>query len=559
MADDADLDQLGVSDDDFRQRYPLIARPAPAQQPVSDDDFRQRYPLIARPAPAQQPVSVRGVSVPVASTSAEPTPPALAPNPTGATTGPNLPPEKPTIPSSPLEQQTEQDQRTQQQLAKGSGISQIGNPWARRALRGVNVAGELAGLAFPPLRAALYSIPGTEEHHDLLAGQNQRALTADQAQAEKAALTGEAAARTGLTEAQTEALKHPNPKEGLTPEETTIHDLMTGENGQPRVNPQTNQPYTYLDAYGAVKQAAQDTKPENEEQPLGDRVSQLNQMLAQRYQVLNPGQSLPKQYTIPVNATGKDYDRIDKALEAEERARGTKAQQDTVNALRQQTAQFAAENRGERTEKEGHKIVQGTDKSGRTVMVSAAEAKKLGLENIMDAPTADVSKAMSARQWIPLVAAKGTTPDQMGLLQIVDELDKKGQLGPLASRWNDFVVGTWGGGTGDPQTDALIEAMRTKIGLSQTLLMNLHVGSRGGAYMLEHFEDLANAKKLNANLLRTGIKSELNYAENRAMLPSAGGAAQGGQLQPPKAADPGMKWQHRVTNGATEWRQVPAQ
>jgi hypothetical protein len=27
--------------------------------------------------------------------------------------------------------------------------------------------------------------------------------------------------------------------------------------------------------------------------------------------------------------------------------------------------------------------------------------------------------------------------------------------------------------------------------------------------------------------------------------------------QPPKAPDPGMKWQHKTTNGQTEWRQVP--
>lgn len=47
-----------------------------------------------------------------------------------------------------------------------------------------------------------------------------------------------------------------------TPEEATIHDLMTGESGQPRINPQTGKPFTYLEAFGAVKQAAQDVKPD---------------------------------------------------------------------------------------------------------------------------------------------------------------------------------------------------------------------------------------------------------------------------------------------------------
>lgn len=33
----------------------------------------------------------------------------------------------------------------------------------------------------------------------------------------------------------------------------------------------------------------------------------------------------------------------------------------------------------------------------------------------------------------------------------------------------------------------------------------------------------------------------------------------GGELKPPKEADPGMKWQHRTVNGKVEWRQTKAQ
>ena len=67
--------------------------------------------------------------------------------------------------------------------------------------------------------------------------------------------------------------EHPPAKEGLTPEETTIHDLMAGgENGQPRVNPDTQKPYTYLEAYSAVKQAGQDVKPEKAET---DKITRL--------------------------------------------------------------------------------------------------------------------------------------------------------------------------------------------------------------------------------------------------------------------------------------------
>lgn len=78
----------------------------------------------------------------------------------------------------------------------------------------------------------------------------------------KQAETGEAQARTDLAKAQTEALKEPKPA-AQTPEEQTIHDLMTGNNGQPRINPKTNQPYNYLDAYEAVKRAGEaPPKPE---------------------------------------------------------------------------------------------------------------------------------------------------------------------------------------------------------------------------------------------------------------------------------------------------------
>jgi hypothetical protein len=72
-------------------------------------------------------------------------------------------------------------------------------------------------------------------------------------------------AQTDEARARTKVLNQPPEKTGLTPEETTIHDLMTGENGQPRMNPQTNKPYSYLEAFGAVKQAAQDTKPDPEQ------------------------------------------------------------------------------------------------------------------------------------------------------------------------------------------------------------------------------------------------------------------------------------------------------
>lgn len=71
------------------------------------------------------------------------------------------------------------------------------------------------------------------------------------------------AAQTENLLSEARARQTPKPDFGKTPEEMTLHDLMTGgDNGQPRINPGTGKPYSYLEAYQAVKQAGQDVKPE---------------------------------------------------------------------------------------------------------------------------------------------------------------------------------------------------------------------------------------------------------------------------------------------------------
>lgn len=74
-------------------------------------------------------------------------------------------------------------------------------------------------------------------------------------------------------------------------------------------------------------------KPPEGELPLPN-VDQMNSGLKTRYQVLNPGKPLPDQFTLPANATQKDYDRIDKLMQSTENATATKAQRDTANAAR---------------------------------------------------------------------------------------------------------------------------------------------------------------------------------------------------------------------------------
>ena len=136
----------------------------------------------------------------------------------------------------------------------------------------------------------------------------------------------------------------------------------------------------------------------------------------------------------------------------------------------------------------------------------------------MKAESADVTKALSARAWVSDLADKPgvnprTNPEQTGISQLIDDLDKQGKLGVITSRYNDFMAGKVG--AGDPE----VAALPAKMGLSNTLLMNVHVGNRGGSYMMEHFQDLANQGHMDGPTLKSSFNSEMDYVRSKQMLP----------------------------------------
>lgn len=236
----------------------------------------------------------------------------------------------------------------------------------------------------------------------------------------------------------------------------------------------------------------------------------LNKALEARYQVLHPGEALPAHFTLSPNATPGEFERIDKLLEATERGTATKAQLEISNAMRSQTFEMMRE-------KTDMQAVTGVDpKSGNPVLVPAGQAQQMGIQNPMKADADMVNKAMAARHWLNLANKQGDSkaPEDMGIMQLVDKLDKEGKLGPVASRWNEFMSGKVG--AGDPD----VAALRAKMGLSTTLLMQAHVGSRGSAQMLEHFEDLANQKKLDGPTLKAALGAEVDYVRDKAMDPN---------------------------------------
>jgi hypothetical protein len=103
-----------------------------------------------------------------------------------------------------------------------------------------------------------------EESESAAAGlKGQQAITEATKPALNEAKTDLAGAQEGLANKRADVLS-------AKPEVEAIHDLMTGENGKPRVNPTTNKPYTYAEAYGHAQLLGKQEKTKTPEQQFID-------------------------------------------------------------------------------------------------------------------------------------------------------------------------------------------------------------------------------------------------------------------------------------------------
>ncbi len=412
--------------------------------------------------------------------------------------------------------------------------------------------GNIAGDIVAP--GTMANIPGTELNRQMREGALKEELTRRTGAEEQ--YKNQELQRENL---RSEIEQRGEPKVPTGAEETTLHDLMAGDNGKPRINPDTKQPYSYLEAFEATKQAGQKPAAISEgEKPLGNKVAQLNAGLTSRFQVLNPDKPLPSEFTLGADATQKDYDRIDKQMIGTESARATKAQQEAIGTQRAQAAEDRKEAKAEKKESEERNWVTGEDpNTHEQVMVPISQAKQAGLLNQAKADNDTINKTLAARHVQPLLW--NDKPENPGIMQMIDKLDKNGKLGPLASKWNAFMAREWG--SGDPDYAALL----TRMDLASTKLMQAHVGSRGSAQMLEHFADLANAKKLDARTLKAGVDQEIRYVHDISMnapktkVGSAGAEKKENSAEkptePPREPRPGLMWQRNKNTG--EYREVP--
>lgn len=234
-------------------------------QDDEDKNYAQSESLARRPMPQPTQPSITGASM---------APPQVQPS--SITSAPKQPLDMPRT-GGPLDMSvaptrpTPAADRLSTLEATPSGVSQK-HGIAGGLLKGLDVAGSLL---LPELTA---NIPGTtlnrqrgineagrEAQGESVLDKNREQGVLDTSTISKNA--AEAAADTENADTNRRKLDADanGTKIGMTPEETTIHDLMTGENGQPRINPQTDKPYQYLEAYQQMKQAGE--KPDAAKTP----------------------------------------------------------------------------------------------------------------------------------------------------------------------------------------------------------------------------------------------------------------------------------------------------
>lgn len=155
----------------------------------------------------------------------------------------------------------------------------------------------------------------------------------------------------------------------------------------------------------------------------------------------------------------------------------------------------------------------GSMPDGSQVAGTAAELEAAGIKNPIKLPSSEVGKVEIARSLI----SPGGLFDNVAA--DITALNKQGQLGVVASRWNNILTNKLG--TGDQN----FARLSTDLGLLSTALMQAHVGSKGSNEMMEHFKQTIGDPSIStAPILLARLGASWDYINHKAMrLPAAKG------------------------------------
>ena len=188
------------------------------------------------------------------------------------------------------------------------------------------------------------------------------------------------------------------------------------------------------------------------------KLADLNNLLALRYQASNPGKALPASYALQPGDSPKDYDRVDRTLTQTEQAAATAAQRATANALAQQGADLRnAEFNQREAIRNQDPVVAFDPKTNQRVFTTRGDAAANGLVGAGKALSeAEVSKEEAAtrqfndvqmnvsRYKVAYANLKGplsaTDVNNMTLIQsLTQQLEKPGEGGFVGSLSAGYV------------------------------------------------------------------------------------------------------------------------
>jgi len=346
-------------------------------------------------------------------------------------------------------------------LANKPGVSQIHNP----ILRTLGRIGDVAGTIIAP--RVMAAIPGTTLHHNMLVGEQEGLLNQDvkreQEQAQTAAQQAEVPVRQAevpLREAETEeakaraeALRHPKPEKG---------EALQQE---------------YADAVTEEVNAGRDPSQSPKVQQLADAITSLQKQPAPPKE--NDFEQFYKDFLKDNNFPDTAHNRL--MARKEYAAAGQLPQRPP-----QVTVVVPTPGGGQKLE---------TLRPGQELPPGAMSPTQAGAVNEGTSTTRTMVES---------------APKVLGFIDRIEPLiDKQvASLGPAAGRWNEFMTGK----VGAPNPE--FAKLRTDYGLLQTLLMRMHVGARGGEYIMKHFSDLLSYAGQSPENMKAALEEVRAYAND---------------------------------------------
>ena len=260
-------------------------------------------------------------------------------------------------------------------------------------------------------------------------------------------------------------------------------------------------------------------------------VDAINSGMADRYQVLHPGEPLPAHFQLPANATKGDFDRVDKLLSSEETALGTKQQRDFANQMREQMMSLAHQ-------RINISIANQGEKGAQSVMVPNGQGGYT-LQRVLPGQTVGPG-AITTSGMSGLNAPKPTADEQRRAdlaenlnenLSTIEAIARKRPelFGPLAGRWTELKQKF---GSKDPDISAL-QTSEHQLGMAQISAhgMRSAQGIQAAAdSIMNNLHNPAPALISSINTARNSIKT-FTADVNRGK--QGGGGQQGGTPQRP--------------------------